>query len=96
MVKNQIRQIANELQDMFSSHMDGMQSSSTSKNSRVVGQGDVVYAPVAVQNVTVALHGQQGVMDSRQHIPSIRTQVPASGEDILPPYKEFDSKSNFE
>ncbi|KAJ3224327.1 hypothetical protein HDU78_011017 [Chytriomyces hyalinus] len=96
MVKNQIRQIANEVQELLSSRIQP--SSSLSKQSRV-GHGDVVvYAPVSVQSATVAQQGQLGMMDSsRQHAfssgTSIRTQGPGRDADTLPPYKEFDSKS---
>ncbi|KAI8827347.1 hypothetical protein BJ741DRAFT_630613 [Chytriomyces cf. hyalinus JEL632] len=98
MVKNQIRQIANEVQELLSSRLDAMQPSTSSKQTRV-HHGDVVYAPVSVQSATVAQQGQLGMMDTRQHGfssgASIRAQGPGRDEDILPPYKEFDSKSSF-
>ncbi|KAI8838484.1 hypothetical protein BJ741DRAFT_601204 [Chytriomyces cf. hyalinus JEL632] len=82
LVKNQILQITQDVQDLFACRKDGVQT--MSKDSRV-GKGEAVNAPVSVQDATAA--GQEvrhGVQDTAQHMvnsgTSIRTQ--ATGADV--------------
>ncbi|KAJ3243239.1 hypothetical protein HDU78_000699 [Chytriomyces hyalinus] len=94
LVKNQIRQITKEVQDLFVCRKDEVQL--MSKDSRV-GQEDGVNAPLSLQDATTGQEVRHGLPDTEQNLvsggTSIRTQ--ATGADVasLPAYKEFDSKS---